>query len=91
MFLSSVFRILLVLTSIVGYGALIIGTPIGIILFILNLVASRNGKPKKYSKKTVLILVLAGPVLLMGSFILWAIVQLVSVFFGVGLTPIPTP
>jgi hypothetical protein len=73
----------------VGYGSLIIGTPIGLILLIINLVSSNKNKQKRFSKKLVLILIFAGPTLLVGTFILWAIVQLISVFFGINLPAQP--
>jgi len=68
-------RLLLVIVAIVGFSGTVVGVPLGIIL----LVVIKN----KEDKKWVLWLIIGGPVLLVGTFVIWAILALVNVFFGI--------
>lgn len=74
-------RLVLVLAAIVGFILCAFGIPLGIVL----LLTSKNGKHKKLS----LWLIIGGPVLLVLSFLFWAIVAFFGVFFGLGMTSLP--
>ena len=73
--LTSTVKLLLVVIAIVGFFGTVIGIPLGIILLIV--------KKNKEDKRWILLLIIGGPVLLIGTFVIWAILALVNVFFGI--------
>ncbi len=75
--LISIVKLLLVVVAIVGSFGTVVGVPLGIIL----LVVIKN----KEDKKWVLWLIIGGPILLIATFIVWVVLTLVSVFFGIGV------
>lgn len=75
---SIVLRLFLVIIAVVGFFGIVVGIPTGIILFVM-----------KKNKKLVLWLIIGGPILLIGTFIIWALLALLNAFFGLSILSFP--
>lgn len=85
MLLNIIFALItlvLVIISLVGFFLLIFGTPAGIILLIID--ASKPKEKRNPKIKKWFYILFSGLPLLIITFILWAIFQLISSFLGVG-------
>lgn len=79
--------LVLVIVALVGFLLLIVGTPVGIVLAILYFGKNEKQRDKRFKKW--MMICFSGIPLLIAVFILWALLQLISTFLGVNLSPVP--
>lgn len=82
--ISAFIRLLVVLAAILGFFDLVIGLPIGLIIFLVRRKEIKQESEEKRKKfyKLVKLLIFGGPCILIVTFVIWAILALINTFFG---------
>lgn len=77
----AIIRLVIAVAAIIGFFGTIVGIPVGIVLMIVR-------KNKDDRKVALWLIVGGGPALLMATFLLWALIALISIFFAVNILSI---
>jgi uncharacterized membrane protein len=88
MIILQILNVLLLVGAIASFSWMVIGTPVGIILIIVNLL-TKDQKQKLKLKKWIKICFL-GIITMIAIAIIYALLQVIAYFFGVNVFNTPT-
>ena len=81
MIIFTIFNLISTLLAVFGSFLTVVGTPIGVVLLIINLSRKKEDRSRKMTKWSIFLL--CGIPLLVATFILYALVHLVGTILGI--------